>query len=131
MTATAPTMDGTSVTDSPTLGRGLTAGIIDRRTKEWRRRCELVAIYSEALGGANAISPVLMSKIEAAAELAVIAEKTRADFLRGDGATADDVVRTARLAATAEKALGIDARNKAKAKRPNPVAEYVAGRSAA
>lgn len=129
--ATAPATKGRRTIDHGVVGHGLAAGILDRRTKEWRRRCELIAAFAEAMGGAAAISPVVASKIETAAELAVIAEKTRADFLRGDGATADDVVRTARLASTAEKALGLEARAKRRGRPGNPVAEYVAGRAAA
>jgi hypothetical protein len=104
------TIEATSAPESPAKGRGLTAGIIDRRTREWRRRCELVAAFTQALGGEAAIGPLLASKVEAAADLAVVAEMTRAVFMRGEGATADDVVRTARLASTAERALAIEPR---------------------
>ncbi|PRD41369.1 hypothetical protein C5748_22040 [Phyllobacterium phragmitis] len=104
---------------------------MDRRTKEWRRRCDLVAAFTHALGGDASISEVLAIKVEAAAELAVIAEMTRAAFMRGEGVTADDVVRTCNQASRAEKALGIDARAKSNAKGHNPVKTYLAGKVAA
>ena len=43
--------------------------MLDRRTKEWRRRGELVAAFTAALGGAAALSPILEAKVDTAAEL--------------------------------------------------------------
>ncbi len=100
-----------NVGESHANSRPLAVDMIDRRTREWRRRGELIAVFKAALGG-NAVSPILAAKIEAAAELAVVAEMTRAAFMAGSGATADDVVRCANQAARAEKALGIAARTK-------------------
>lgn len=86
--------------------------IIDRRTREWRRRRELIAAFVAALGGRSAIPSLAMAKVEAAADLAVVAEVTRLRFLAGDaGVTADDLVRTANMAARAERALGIGQRS--------------------
>jgi hypothetical protein len=95
-------------------GSSLAAGKLDRRTKEWRRRRELVCMFTQALGGRARIAPILASKIETAAELAVAAELCRAAYIAGDGVAADDVVRTANQAARAEKALGINAKIDAK-----------------
>lgn len=90
--------------------KALALNMLDRRTKEWRRRQELIHAFTAALGGN--VSVILADKVAAAAELAVIAEMTRASFMAGEGATADDVVRCSNQAARAEKALGIDARRK-------------------
>ena len=51
----------------------------DRRTAAWRRRCELIRIYREALG--EPISDALAVKIEAASEMRVVAERARAEAL--------------------------------------------------
>ncbi|RWD62550.1 MAG: hypothetical protein EOS36_14910 [Mesorhizobium sp.] len=101
--------------DAHANGRPLAIDMLDRRTREWRRRRELIAVFTASLG-ATPISPMLSAKIETAAELAVVAEMTRASFMAGAGAVADDVVRTANQAARAEKALGIAARNARPAK---------------
>ncbi|WP_284270759.1 hypothetical protein [Mesorhizobium huakuii] len=101
--------------------------MLDRRTKEWRRRAELIALFTTAIGRDN-VSAILAGQIEAAAELAVVAEMTRAAFMAGSGATADDVVRTANQAQRAEKALGIAARTKPQ--KPSLEA-YLSGAAAA
>ena len=80
----------------------------DRRTREWKRRCELVAAFEDALGGRLSISKPTALKIEVAAELAVVAELTRSRYLRGAAVSPDDVVRTANQAMRAERLLGID-----------------------
>jgi hypothetical protein len=101
---------GGSPADAPAFGRGLAVGMMDRRTREWRRRLELVKVFTEALGGADKLSPVTIAKVEIAAELAVAAELTRARFLGGEAISPDDLVRTSNQAARAERALGIGAR---------------------
>ncbi|PZV39745.1 hypothetical protein [Mesorhizobium kowhaii] len=111
MLADTAAIAAANVADSHVMSRPLAVDMIDRRTREWRRRGELIAVFTAALGG-SAVSPMLAAKIEAAAELAVVAEMTRAAFMAGTGATADDVVRTANQAQRAEKALGIAARTK-------------------
>ncbi len=82
--------------------------LLDGRSREFKRKIEIAGMFKTALGE-TASEPILASKIETAAELAVIAECVRATFMRGEG-TADDVVRTSRAAALAEKALGIRVR---------------------
>ncbi|MER9784459.1 MULTISPECIES: hypothetical protein [unclassified Mesorhizobium] len=37
---------------------GLAQGMLDRRTREWRRRQELVDMFAQALGGADTLTPV-------------------------------------------------------------------------
>ncbi|TPJ46841.1 hypothetical protein [Mesorhizobium sp. B2-7-1] len=122
------TIAAASDAESHANGRPLAVDMIDRRTREWRRRRELIAVFTAALGDA-VVSPILAAKIETAAELAVVAEMTRANFLAGAGATADDVVRCSNQAARAERALGIAARNSKPAK-PSLDA-YLSGNAAA
>ena len=90
--------------------------LVDRRTREWRRRAQLVKLFTNELGGPSLLTAAQAVKVDTAAELAVIAELARASFMAGNGVTADDVVRTSRAASLAEKQLGIDSR-KAKTKR--------------
>lgn len=119
-----PAMQARSAAD----GRSLAVGMLDRRTKEWRRRGEFVAMFTQALGGRAAITPMQASKIETAAELAVAAELCRARFMAGEPVTPDDLVRTANQAARAEKALGIVA-TKPKENKPR-LSDYLKGRAA-
>lgn len=109
MPATNPAEDRVvgSIYPAHAVGRSLASGLLDRRTREWRRRCELVQAFIDALGGPDGISPVLQAKAETAAELAVTAELTRARFMAGDAICPGDVSRTANQAVRAEKALGI------------------------
>jgi hypothetical protein len=53
-------------------------GILDNRTRRARRRRELIAIYSQALGGADALSEGQKIDIRKAAELVALAEDCRA-----------------------------------------------------
>lgn len=127
MTATATLMDTASAAEAPAMGRALASNMLDRRTKEWRRRAELIATFTAALGGQAALSPILAEKVSTAAELAVAAEMTRSRFMRGDAVSPDDVVRTANQAQRAERALGIDAR----AAKPKPsLDDYLASKAA-
>lgn len=87
--------------------RALSEALLDRRTHEWRRRAELVTMFTGALGGAGKIDDILSAKIAAAADLRLIAELTRTRFLKGEHVTLTDVTRCERVAATAEKALGL------------------------
>lgn len=102
-------------------------GIIDRRSRAWRRRCEIVEMFRSAIG--CDADPILSSKIDTAAELAVAAEIARARFLSGDGSvTADDLVRITNQASRAEASLNLDARRKAA--KPD-LSAYLAERAAA
>lgn len=112
MAGTGPDKASPCPPTRPATGRTIADLVLDRRTREFKRKSELVAMFAESLGEAAA-DPNLARKIDLAAELAVVAEKTRAAFLRGDG-TADDCVRTSRAAGLAERALGLHARTNSK-----------------
>ena len=96
-------IEGNNATEAPRTRRRTRADLFDRRTRAWRRRQALVAIFAAAV--ATPITEPMRLKIEAAAELATIAEQARADHLAGRDLALDDVVRTANQAARAERAL--------------------------
>ena len=119
---------GRSPADATPFGRGLGTVMLDRRTKEWRRRRELIDMFTTALGGRAAISAVLAAKVEVAAELAVAAELCRAAYMAGGDVTTDDLVRVSNQAQRAERALGIGAKQ---APAKTDLAAYLANRTAA
>lgn len=106
----------------------IAAATLDRRTRAWRRRCELVAAYSAAVDPAGIGGPTLAVRIAAAAEARTVAELARAAYLRGEGdVPLDDVVRSERLALSLERRLGLD---KLPAKPQGPtLAEYLASKA--
>jgi len=79
-----------------------------RKTQERRRR-DLVAIYIDALGGADAVTDLQRIGIRKAAELTAAAEMLRARVLSGD-ATADlgALVKVENAARRAVRALGVE-----------------------
>ncbi|MCO5137432.1 MULTISPECIES: hypothetical protein [unclassified Shinella] len=105
------------------------AGVtMDKRTREAKRRAEVIEGYRVALG-VDADAPLMSDRIATAAELAVIAESARASLLRGEtGVTHSDVVRATRAASLAERALGLDRR--LKTRKPD-IAEYLRNKAAA
>lgn len=115
MSTSTPTNPASSADAVPAKGRRsrgrkrgepLAALLLDRRTSEWARRAELIELFSKAIGGS--VTPLQSSRIEKAAELAVVAERTRARLLAGEtGISVDDVVRAERVAALAEKQLAL------------------------
>jgi hypothetical protein len=100
---------------------------IDGRSAAAKRAKRLTAEYVAALGGSDAVDPVMLAKVRRAAELVVVAECARAKAMQGD-AVLDDMVRVDRLADLAVRRLGLDR----KPASPVPsLAEYVANRKAA
>lgn len=87
-------------------------------------------MFSDALGGAAALSPVMAAKVETAAELKVVAEVARACFLAGADVNPVDLVRTENQAARAERALGIGHQKSAE-RRPSMRERLLADRAAA
>ena len=80
--------------------------ILDGRTKLARRVRALKDIYSDAVGGERALTPLLAQRIEDAAMKRGIAELTRARFVEGTVGP-DDLVRVEGMATRAEKLLGL------------------------
>jgi hypothetical protein len=103
--ATATPMPADRSAERPRSARRRVSDLHDKRTASWRRRVELIKVFEAALGG-QVPPPPLRLRIEAAAEMTVIAERARAGFLAGSVAL-DDVVRVERAAASAVRTLRI------------------------
>jgi hypothetical protein len=56
---------------------------VDGRSSHSRRRRDLILTYTDALGGVDKVSAATMNDIVRAVDLVVIAERARADALRG------------------------------------------------
>lgn len=97
---------------------------LDKRTRFGRRVGELVADFTDGLGGPAGITAVLTTKIADAAMLKAIAEDARADYLAKHSAgckvTLAHLIRVERRAAAAVKALDIVEKTK-----PTGVAAYL------
>lgn len=91
-----------AITNNPSRLSGL-----DNRSTDGRRRRDLVRAYIVALGGADKISPAAMNDITRAADLVALAEKTRADALRGTAVDMGDLIRLGGAADRAVRRLGI------------------------
>jgi hypothetical protein len=72
-----------------------------------RRRRDLVEAFIEALGGEDAMSPVVLMQIRRAAELVTGAELIRADMLNGLPVDMNSLVRLEGHASRAVLALGV------------------------
>jgi hypothetical protein len=94
------------MTNSPLRRRGL-----DSRSRTGRRRADLIALYSAALGGQDHITEGQLADIVRAAELVAVAEEARFVALtKGGGAV--DLVGLVRIEGAADRAvrrLGIKA----------------------
>ncbi|WP_037468320.1 hypothetical protein [Sinorhizobium fredii] len=112
MPAEAATLDARSSTVTPPKGVRLAARLIDRRTRAWKRRCELVETFTAALGASGSIDAVLASRIEDAAEMRTIAELSRARFLAGESVPLEEITRLENAARRAEQMLSLPKRNK-------------------
>jgi hypothetical protein len=80
---------------------------VDGRSSQSRRRRDLIATYVAALGGADKVSPTAMNDIVRAADLVAIAEKSRADALRGENVDLSALIRLEGAADRAVRRLGI------------------------
>jgi len=85
------------ITNQPTKLAG-----VDNRSSHGRRRRDLIRSYISALGGPDKVSPATMNDITRAADLVAIAEKARADALRGDPV---DLSALTRLEGAADRAV--------------------------
>lgn len=112
-------------------GAGAVASLfrVDRRMKLGRRITEKERLFTAALGGEGAVTPVVRERISIAAQLAVVAEVARDKFLRGDdGINPDDLVRLTNQARLAERALRIP--EKKPAPNTDALSAYLAAKSA-
>jgi hypothetical protein len=114
---------------------------IDRRSRAWRRICELTELFTSALGEASVeLSPMRRMRIEEAAQLKALAEQVRSEFLRGQFSDLDELVRAERHAAAAVRKLGLPYETPKRAPEPVPpkqeppkpptLAEYIAAKGA-
>ncbi|CAN7396739.1 hypothetical protein LJR235_002374 [Pararhizobium sp. LjRoot235] len=110
MSAEAAAIDARSSPVTAPKGVRLSACLIDRRTRAWKRRCELVDTFTAALGGAGALDAVLSSRIEDAAEMRTIAELSRARFLAGENVPLEEITRLENSARRAEHLLSLPKR---------------------
>jgi hypothetical protein len=102
----------------PHIARGLgrahvtnDAGFLPKRTPslfaQARRRRDLVEAFTAALGGEDAMSPVILMQIRRAAELITGAELLRADMLNGLPVDMNSLVRLEGHASRAVRELGL------------------------
>jgi hypothetical protein len=80
-------------------------GILDGRTRRARRRRELIAAYSNALGGPAALTEGQRTDIRKAAELVALSEAARARAMQEGTADAGDISAMVRLESTASRAV--------------------------
>jgi hypothetical protein len=115
-------------------------GILDGRTRRARRRRELIAAYSNALGGDAALTDGQRVDIRKASELVALAEDARATALRegpGTPGMLSAMVRLQSASSRAVAALGLPVPGRSKSSlrygKAEPVptlADYLAGRQA-
>jgi hypothetical protein len=87
-------------------------GILDGRTRRARRRRELIAAYSTALGGPAALTEGQRTDVRKAAELVALAEDMRALALQdgpGNAGAVSAMVRLESASVRAVRALGLPA----------------------
>ena len=82
MTPEGPEMDTSCALSGHTQAIRRFTGI-DKRTRAWRRRAELIALFIEQLGGQGQIRPDKQLEIERCADLVTLAETKRAEMLAG------------------------------------------------
>lgn len=80
---------------------------VDGRTSEGRRRRDLIDTYVAATGGPDQVSPAMMNDVARAVDLVLIAERTRAEALRGGAIDLSALTRIEGAADRAVRRLGI------------------------
>jgi len=93
-----------AITNSPLKRRGL-----DSRSRTGRRRVDLIALYTAALGGRDRITESQLADIVRAAELVAVAEEARFTALTKGGGAVDlaALVKIEGVADRAVRRLGI------------------------
>jgi hypothetical protein len=121
----------TSVTQQSVDKRPSQGGILDGRTQVAKRRRELIAIYTAALGGILALTDGQQIDIRKAAELTALAEQARARAMRDGFADAGDLSAMVRLESTAARAVrALNIAAGAGAPKTPSLAEYAAAKAA-
>jgi len=112
----------------PRRSRAVVLTHVDRRLPLGKRIKALTKLYVAALGGEDALSPIKRLKVDEAAQLKAMAEKSRGDWMRDGEAspTLEDIVRLERKASAAERDLGIE-RQVGKAKGSSLLAALAEG----
>jgi len=80
---------------------------IDGRTRLGRRLNEIMGVYVDALGGWEALSPLMRLRVTEAARLKALGEDAQQRYAEGHRIPLLAVTRAARLALSAERSLGI------------------------
>jgi hypothetical protein len=98
-------MDTQPAKQSPADKRPSQGGILDGRTRRARRRRELIAAYSSALGGPAALTEGQRIDIRKAAELVALAEDCRALAMQEGPGGAYAISAMVRLESAADRAI--------------------------
>lgn len=115
-----------AATIRPTVDRKPSrGGILDGRSQTARRRRELIAVFTTALGGAEALTAGQQIDIRKAAELTALAEQARARAMREGFTDAGDLSAMVRLESTAARAVRVLGIKSAPTKPPS-LADYIA-----
>src|SRR5258705_8853122 len=125
-------MDTEPAKQSPADKPPSQGGILDGRTRRARRRRELIAAYSNALGGDRALTDGQRIDIRKAAELVALAEDARALAMQegpGGAGAISAMVRLESASVRAVRALNIRAPNSA-APGDNAFARFMASQHA-
>ena len=123
-------MDTQPAKESPADKRPSQGGILDGRTRRARRRRELIAAYSNALGGDRVLTEGQRVDVRKAAELTALAEDCRALAMQcgpGSPGALSALVRLESASSRAVRALRLPAPNAAATAVPS-IAEYWASR---
>jgi hypothetical protein len=121
----------TSVRQQSADKRPSQGGILDGRTQVAKRRRELLAIYTAALGGPAGLSEGQLIDIRKAAELSALAEQARARAMREGLTDAGEMSAMIRLESTAARAVrALNIKPGAGEPKPPSIAEYAARRAA-
>jgi hypothetical protein len=98
--------------------------VVDGRTKSGRRIRDLAEIFAQRLGGWDALNDMELAAVRRAAEMVALAERARADALRGGRIDPDKLLRFEGAADRAVRRLGIGR----KPERRPTLTEYLATR---
>lgn len=110
-----------------TNGSRLHAKGIDGRTRDARRFRDLVASFSESLGGESALSEAERALVRNAAGLAVKAERLQAAIVKGEDVDAEQLTRLSNCVSRVLGQLGV---KRVRRDQTPSLAEYLAEKRA-